>query len=86
MRSEIKNVCIVRMCRLNVAFISVTCEYSFAISFITRVGNLFLVASQNQSLQGMAGRTYFLPTIPFPLLFMKLKKLGNLWILKQINS
>jgi len=45
------------------------------------VGNISLVAGQ-KTLQGLAGRTNFLPTIPFPLLFMVLK-LGNLWNFNQ---
>jgi len=38
-----------------------------------------------QTLQRMAGRTNFPPTIPFPLLFMMLLKLGNLWNFNQIK-
>jgi len=48
------------------------------------VGNL--VAGQKQTLQGIAGRNNFPPTTPFPLLFMMLLKLGNLWNFNQINS
>jgi len=47
------------------------------------IGNLSPVAGQNQTLQGMAGRTNFPPTIPFPLLLLNL---GNLWNFNQINS
>jgi len=48
-------------------------------SAIAGVGNLFLVAGQKQTLQVMAGRTNFPPTIRFRLLIMMLLKLGNLW-------
>jgi len=44
------------------------------------------VASQKQTLQGMAGRFNFPPTIPFPLLFMLLMKLGNFLNYIEINS
>jgi len=47
------------------------------------VGNLSQVASQKQTLQGMAGRTNFPSTIPFPLLLLNL---GNSWNFNQINS
>jgi len=49
------------------------------------VGNLSLVMGPKQTLQCMAGRTNFPPTIPFPLLFMMLLKLGNLWNFNQIK-
>ena len=39
-----------------------------------------------QTLQGMAGRTNFPPTIPFPVLFVILLNLGNLWNYNQITS
>jgi len=51
-----------------------------------RVGNLSLVAGQIHTLQDMARRTNFPPTIPFPLLFVMFLQLGNLWIYNQINS
>jgi len=55
------------------------------IGFETGVGDLSLVvAGQTQTLQGMAGRTYFPSTIPVPLLFM-MSKLGNLWNFNQLN-
>jgi len=41
------------------------------------VSNLYLVVGQTQTLQDMAGRTNFQPTIPFILLFMMLTLLGN---------
>jgi len=49
------------------------------------VGNLSLVASQKQAVQGMTGCNNIPSTIPFPLLFMMLIKLGNLWNFNQIN-
>jgi len=41
---------------------------------------------QKQTLQGMVGCTNFPSTIPFPLLFVMLIKLGNYWNVNQINS
>ena len=48
--------------------------------------NFSLVAGLIQTLQCLAGNTNFRPTIPFPLLFMKWIKLGNLWNFNQMNS
>jgi len=56
-------------------------------AFISGFGNLSLVAGQKQTLQDMTVRTNFPTAIPFPLLFMMLLKLGNLWNYRnQINS
>jgi len=49
------------------------------------VGNLSRGAGQKQTQQGMAGRSNFPPTIPFPLLFMMLN-FRDLWSFNQINS
>jgi len=49
----------------------------------TGVGNLSRVAGQKQTLQRMAGRINFPPSIPVPLLLLNL---GNLWDFNQINS
>jgi len=46
------------------------------------VGNLSLVAGQKQTMQGMAGRTNFPPTILFPLLLLNL---GNFGILIRLT-
>jgi len=50
------------------------------------VDNLSLFAGQKQTLQGMAGRNNFPPTIRFPLLLMMLLKHGNLWNFNQFNT
>ena len=52
-------------------------------SYTAGVVNLSLVAGQKQTLQGMASRTNFPPTIPFPLLLLNL---GNLLSFNQIDS
>jgi len=51
-----------------------------------RVGNLSVVASQKQTLQGMAGRTNFPQTIPFPLLFMMLVNLEFMEFLIRLTA
>jgi len=48
-----------------------------------RLGTFSRVVGQKQTLQCMAGRNNFPPTIPFLLLLLDL---GNLWNFNQINS
>ena len=57
--------------------------FEHAKAFNTGIGNLTLATSQKQTLQCMAGRTNYPPTILFPLLLLNL---GNLWNFNQINS
>jgi len=58
-------------------------NFSKIFSSSTGFGNLSRVVGQIQTVQSMAGRTNFPPTIPFLLLLLNLR---NSWNFNQINS